>query len=99
MNAMHGSGDDEDNIHLKAIIGKSMLVQKLFDTRTILICGEINSAVAYDVMAQTLALAAMSDDDITVYVHSNGGHVESGDTIHDVFTFVKPRIRMIGTGW
>ena len=25
--------------------------------------------------------------------------MESGDTIHDVIRFVKPRVRMIGTGW
>lgn len=75
------------------------LTQKLFDARTILICGEINSELAQSVIAQALALSAISHDDITVYVHSPGGHVEASDTIHDVFTFVRPRIRMIGTGW
>jgi ATP-dependent Clp protease protease subunit len=25
--------------------------------------------------------------------------VESGDTIHDVIRFIKPRVRMVGTGW
>ena len=54
---------------------------------------------AQAVIAQALALSAVSDDDITVYVHSPGGHVESSDTIHDVFAFIRPRIRMIGTGW
>jgi len=88
-----------DEEALKPLLGIPMLSQKLFDARTIVICGEINSNVAHDVLAQALALAAASDDDITVYVHSNGGHVESGDTIHDVLRFVKPRIRMIGTGW
>ena len=50
-------------------------------------------------MAQLLALSAESDEDITIYLQSPGGHVESGDTIHDLIRFVKPRVRMIGTGW
>lgn len=73
--------------------------QKLFETRTIIICGEISMPVAHLVTAQALALAAVSDDDITVFVHSPGGHVESADTIYDVLTFIRPRVRMIGTGW
>ena len=40
-----------------------------------------------------------SDEDITIYLHSPGGHVESGDTIHDMIGFVRPRVRIIGTGW
>ncbi|HVO24599.1 MAG TPA: ATP-dependent Clp protease proteolytic subunit [Candidatus Margulisiibacteriota bacterium] len=75
------------------------LTQKLFEARTILICSEINAELAQMVIAQALALATASDDDITVYVHSPGGHVESSDTIHDVFSFIRPRVRMIGTGW
>lgn len=75
------------------------LTQKLFDARNILICGEITPELAQVVIAQALALSAVSDDDITVYVHSPGGHVESSDTIHDVLAFIRPRVRMIGTGW
>lgn len=75
------------------------LTQKLFAARTILICGEINSDIAQAVIAQALGLSAVSDDEITVYVHSPGGHVESSDTIHDVLAFIRPRVRMIGTGW
>src|SRR5437868_686373 len=75
------------------------VTQKLFDTRTILICGEINMIAAQLVTSQALALASASNDDITVYVHSPGGHVESADTIYDILTFIKPRVRMIGTGW
>lgn len=75
------------------------LTQKLFESRTILICGEINMVVAQIITAQALALAAASDDDITVFIHSPGGHVESADTIFDILTFIKPRVRMIGTGW
>ena len=41
----------------------------------------------------------MSNDPIKIFINSQGGHVESGDTIHDMIKFVKPKIIMIGTGW
>jgi ATP-dependent Clp protease protease subunit len=75
------------------------VAEKLFDSRTILICGEIDSRLAKNVMEQLIVLSAASNEDITMYVHSQGGHVESADTIFDMINFVKPRIRMIGTGW
>lgn len=77
----------------------NVLSRKLFESRSVLVYGEISSALARAVSAQLLAMAAESSDDITVYVHSQGGHVEAGDTIHDMIGFVKPRVRMVGTGW
>ena len=73
--------------------------EKLFDARTILIFGEVSSEVARDVVEQLFAMSSVSDEDITVYVNSPGGHVESADTIFDTLSFVKPRVRMVGTGW
>ena len=73
--------------------------ERLFRARTIIISGEINQTVAASVSTQLVALSAESDADITVFVNSQGGHVEAADTIHDLVRFVKPRIRMIGTGW
>lgn len=94
---MHGeSPEPKPETETKA---PSLLSRKLFESRSVLIYGEVTSALARNVSAQLLALAAHSDDDITVYVHSQGGHVEAGDTIHDMLCFVKPRIRMVGTGW
>lgn len=75
------------------------IAERLLDARTILIHGEVSSKLAQLVTAQLLAMAADSDADITIFVHSEGGHVEAGDTIHDMIRFVKPRVRMIGTGW
>jgi ATP-dependent Clp protease protease subunit len=46
-----------------------------------------------------LALAAEGGGDIRVIINSPGGHVESGDTIHDMIRFCGPRVKMIGTGW
>jgi ATP-dependent Clp protease protease subunit len=72
---------------------------RLFKARTLLISSEINQKVASQVTAQLLAMAAESDDPITIFINSQGGHVESGDTIHDMIRFVKPEIRIVGTGW
>jgi ATP-dependent Clp protease, protease subunit len=73
--------------------------ERLFDARTLIISGEINQRLASDVTAQLLALSAESDEPITLFINSQGGHVESGDTIHDMIRFVKPRVRIVGTGW
>jgi len=75
------------------------VAQKLFEARSIVICGEIDSDVARAVTEQLLALAAAANDDITLYLHSPGGHVEAGDTIHDMLGFIRPRITIVGTGW
>ncbi|HEX3432241.1 MAG TPA: ATP-dependent Clp protease proteolytic subunit [Rhizomicrobium sp.] len=77
----------------------SPVAQALFKARTVLIFGEVDMKLAERVTAQLLAMAAESDADIRVVINSPGGHVESGDTIHDVIKFVGARIKMIGTGW
>lgn len=71
----------------------------LFKSRTILIFGEIKDKVAEAVTAQLLALAQENDEPIKVVISSPGGHVESGDAIHDMIRFVKPEVKIIGTGW
>ncbi|HAJ45882.1 MAG TPA: ATP-dependent Clp protease proteolytic subunit [Alphaproteobacteria bacterium] len=73
--------------------------ENLFKSRTVLIYGEIDMKLAERVTAQLFALAQVSNDDIRVVVNSPGGHVESGDTIHDMIQFVGPKVKMIGTGW
>ena len=72
---------------------------RLFRNRTLIISGAINQQLVSNVMGQLLAMAADSDEPINIFINSQGGHVESGDTIHDVIRFIKPRVRMIGTGW
>ncbi|MDI2090779.1 ATP-dependent Clp protease proteolytic subunit [Commensalibacter oyaizuii] len=77
------------------------LENKLLKERKILIFGEVNDKLAKEVTARLLALAYESDRPIDIYVNSPGGHVESGDTIHDMIRFVDDHapINMIGTGW
>lgn len=93
---------DDENDKKKADNDKPSkfnLTDKLLETRTVLIFGEINMKLAQEVTRQLLVLAADSDDDIKVIINSPGGHVESGDTIFDMLRFVKPTVKVIGTGW
>ncbi|HUO92494.1 MAG TPA: ATP-dependent Clp protease proteolytic subunit [Rhizomicrobium sp.] len=77
----------------------SPVAQALFKSRTVLVFGEVDMKMAERVSAQLLAYAAEGEGDIRVVVNSPGGHVESGDTIHDMIRFVGPRVKVIGTGW
>ena len=72
---------------------------RLFKARTLIISGEVNQKLASEVIGQLLALDAESDEPITVFINSQGGHVESGDTIHDMIRYIGPPVRMVGTGW
>ena len=91
--------NDEKDEKTKAPDPQSSEISKaLFKSRTVLIFGEVDMKMAERVTAQLLAYAE-SDGDIRVIVNSPGGHVESGDTIHDMIRFVGPRVKMIGTGW
>jgi ATP-dependent Clp protease protease subunit len=76
-----------------------LVAERLFKARSIIINGEITQALAASVTAQLLALAAESDSEITIYLNSQGGHVEAGDTVHDMIRFIATPVRIVGTGW
>ncbi len=77
----------------------SLALNKLLQARSVIISGEIDQALAEKVTAQLLILQEMGDEPIKLFINSQGGHVEAGDTIHDMIKFVKPRVQVIGTGW
>jgi ATP-dependent Clp protease, protease subunit len=83
----------------RVTMSPDILGERLLKARTIIISGEVTQRLAASVMGQLLAMSADSSDPITIYVNSQGGHVEAGDTIHDVIRFIKPKVRMVGTGW
>lgn len=89
----------EENEEIETPSQPNLFMKKLFEERTILIYGEINQDLAREVTSQLLLLAAMSDEPIKIFINSQGGHVEAGDTIHDMIQFVKPEVIVIGTGW
>ncbi|MGE0787878.1 MAG: ATP-dependent Clp protease proteolytic subunit [Sandaracinaceae bacterium] len=77
----------------------SAIDERLFTARTVLVFGEITAELAERTAARLLGLAASSDDPIRVVLSSPGGHVESGDVIHDVIRFIVPEVSVLGTGW
>ena len=89
---------DEEDKKTELPLGKETEAN-LFKSRSIFIYGGINQELAQKVCSQLVALAAASDEDIRIYVNSPGGHVESGDSVHDMIKFIKPKVWMIGTGW
>ncbi|MCM5681669.1 ATP-dependent Clp protease proteolytic subunit [Schlegelella sp. S2-27] len=76
-----------------------LLDERAFRSRTVLVFGEINANLAASVVKQLIALEGASAEPITMLVSSPGGHVESGDAIHDVVRFISAPVRMVGTGW
>jgi ATP-dependent Clp protease, protease subunit len=93
------SHDHEPDTVPTSVPAYDPVTERLLRARTIIISGEITQKLAAGVSAQLLSLAAESEAEITVFVNSQGGHVEAGDTIHDILRFITPKVRMIGTGW
>lgn len=89
------SGEDENEKEAPS----PRIDKHLFDSRHILLTGEVSQEMARDACARLFAMAHVSEDPITVVVCSPGGHVESGDMIHDTIKFIRPTVRMLGTGW
>jgi len=75
------------------------LEEKAFKSRTIFVFGSITDATAADTARRLVALAAESSAPINMLVSSPGGHLESGDAIHDIIRFIDVPVNMIGTGW
>ena len=75
------------------------MLSKFLQTRTVLIFGGIDQKLAQSVSAQLLYLDHVSHDPIKIFINSPGGHVESGDTIHDMIGYLASPVSVIGTGW
>lgn len=71
----------------------------LFDARIVTLFGNIDQKVTQHTVEQLLALATENSKFITLFLGSPGGHVESGDTIHDIIRFIEAPVRTVGTGW
>jgi ATP-dependent Clp protease protease subunit len=91
---------DDDNDTQKEMQNAPPVIEKaLFDARVVMLTGEVNDKQAQRVSERLLALAAKGDQPITFVISSPGGHVESGDMIHDVVRFIGAPVKMLGTGW
>ncbi len=71
----------------------------LFKSRFVMVFGAIDDKLAQATCRRLLALAAESDAPITMLISSPGGHVESGDAIHDMINFVAAPVTTVGSGW
>jgi len=91
--------DDDDKARPENEAAPKIIEETLFRKRHVLITGQINDRLAKVTVQRLLALAAENDSPINVFISSPGGHVESGDMIHDMIKFIKPEVRTIGSGW
>jgi ATP-dependent Clp protease protease subunit len=102
--AMHLNDDDDDDKPAKkeeagAARPDRLEEQLSFKSRFVLVFGEINDTMALATCRRLLALSEQSDAPITMLISSPGGHVESGDAIHDMIRFVRAPVTTVGTGW
>ena len=92
--------DDEDDQEKGPVSEpNSFLEAALFKARTILLTGGIDFKAAQRVCERLLALSSDSEEPILLVLSSPGGHVESGDMIHDMIKFVPAPVKILGTGW
>ncbi|MES2040147.1 MAG: ATP-dependent Clp protease proteolytic subunit [Pseudomonadota bacterium] len=89
--------DEKENNESQA--RSPFLEEKAFKSRTVLVFGTINDKLASEISQRLIALSAESKEPITILVSSPGGHVESGDVIHDIIKFIDAPVNMVGTGW
>ncbi|HVN84768.1 MAG TPA: ATP-dependent Clp protease proteolytic subunit [Candidatus Binatia bacterium] len=75
------------------------MLQKLLESRNIIISQEIDDAVTQKVITQLLLLEAMDPaKEIRVFINSNGGSADGGFAIFDMIRFVKPPVKTIAAG-
>ena len=90
--------DDEEEEGSKGG-GNGMIMAKFLEARTVLLFGGVDQKLSEKVSTQLLYLDHVSHDPIKLIINSPGGHVESGDTIHDLLNFIESPVSIVGTGW
>lgn len=93
------AADDQSNPSAAEPRADRLEEQLSFKSRFVLLFGEISDTVAQATCRRLLALSEQSDAPITLLISSPGGHVESGDAIHDMIRFVRAPVTTVGTGW
>ncbi len=91
--------DDEDPEKGPTTEPNAFLEAALFKARTVLLTGGIDFKQAQRISERLLALSSESQEPILLVLSSPGGHVESGDMIHDMIKFVQAPVKILGTGW
>src|SRR5499427_3191655 len=96
---MHLHDEDEEHTDQPEARLVDIAERFSFKARFVLLFGEINHSMARMTCERLIALNHESQAPITVLISSPGGHVESGDAIHDVIRFVRAPVTTVGTGW
>jgi len=99
MHPMLANDDDDKNPKPDIKVSDRLEEQLSFKSRFVLVFGEINDKMAHATCRRLLALSEESEAPITMLISSPGGHVESGDAIHDMIGFVRSPVTTVGTGW
>ncbi len=96
----HTHADDDKPADKEAPKPAGPLQEQLaFKSRFVLVFGEIDDKLARATCERLIALSTESDAPIQMLISSPGGHVESGDAIHDMIRFVRAPVTTIGSGW
>ncbi len=74
------------------------IYSRLLKNRIIFLTGEINDALANQIVASLLYLDSINHDDISLYINSPGGSVSSGFAIYDTMNFIKSDVATICVG-
>src|SRR4051812_14911120 len=90
---------DSDTPAATAEPRNAFLEEKAFKSRTVMLFGTVSDQSAGDIARRLIALDAESHSPIDMILSSPGGHLESGDAIHDMIRFIQAPVNMIGTGW
>jgi len=78
---------------------KDKLWDATLKTRTLLFSSGVSSKSVRDTMDQLLALEADNPKKpITIILNSPGGSVSDGYALVDMIRFIKPQVRMVGSG-
>jgi ATP-dependent Clp protease protease subunit len=90
--------EEDDDKKDKKEEGGGDFSEKMMETRTIILSGEVDKDLAEKVVTQLLLLEAAGDDPIKVFIDTPGGDVDAGFAIFDMMRFVKPDVYTIGMG-
>ncbi len=90
--------DQDDRLQLPELVSR-LEEQFAFKSRFVMVFGQVNDLMAQGVCRRLLALSEESKAPITMLISSPGGHVESGDAIHDMINFIDAPVTTVGTGW
>jgi ATP-dependent Clp protease protease subunit len=74
------------------------LYSRLLEDRIILLSGEIDDQLSNVVLAQLLYLDSLNNNDINLYINSNGGSITAGMAIYDTMNYIKSDVSTICVG-